>query len=628
MLFPWWIKYPNSNNEILNLDWLEYTVKHLSEEVKNFINLNTIKYADPILWDITSQYESNTVVIDSQTGDAYISVQAVPAGVALSRTEYWTPIFNYRDSVINLMEQITLDLGDVTYAPFNIASDRLIWINYKLFRTLTAINAGDGFVVGSNITATTIENELRRLYQGCIDITDLLRSQIATDLGEVSTAPANLSANKLYFINGVLYKTLTAINSGETFVVGTNISATTIETELSLIYAALVNEINTRSNDVLNLGNSISIETTNRINNDRFINNRIDHKKIICIGDSYLAYNASEMVTSSWGAFLRIYRGDSTGDDVILNGLGGSGFIGNAPKTFLQLLQETNIGDNNAADITDIVVLGGLNDSSKVLSGGATWVQVTSAIESFISAAHAAYPNARIHIGYCGWVAYGFVDGAITRDALLPYILEGVRVYRNCVNSDRYGITSYINNIEYVVPPLPTSAYKPDLIHPVATTSSRIGLSLNNYLNSGYALSEIEIFSGLTFQASGICTSIASGSNVGLHSNNTSIVIDGGVVGFNMSSQELSSAVSEYEVAKIPLQAIRGCTTKPVYIPCEVAIFPGKNGTYDCVQGRLKIADGTVYLTVFFDTSIGNYTGVTSVSCWIPSIELDILTSC
>ena len=93
MLFPWYIKYPNQNDEILNLDWILSTIDNLVNEVANFVTLNTIKYADPIQWNITTQYEKNTVVIDPVTGSAYISTKPVPSGVGLNNEDYWNIIF-------------------------------------------------------------------------------------------------------------------------------------------------------------------------------------------------------------------------------------------------------------------------------------------------------------------------------------------------------------------------------------------------------------------------------------------------------------------------------------------------------------------------------------------------------
>ena len=72
--------WPYTNFHELNLTWLLRRMKELTETVKNFVALNAIKYADPIQWDITTQYETNTVVINPIDGTAYISSQPVPAG--------------------------------------------------------------------------------------------------------------------------------------------------------------------------------------------------------------------------------------------------------------------------------------------------------------------------------------------------------------------------------------------------------------------------------------------------------------------------------------------------------------------------------------------------------------------
>ena len=86
--------FPYANFHELNLDWILHELKALETEITNFVAINSVKYANPITWDITSQYETNTVVLDS-SGNAYLSVQPVPDGVALDREEYWTKIGNF-----------------------------------------------------------------------------------------------------------------------------------------------------------------------------------------------------------------------------------------------------------------------------------------------------------------------------------------------------------------------------------------------------------------------------------------------------------------------------------------------------------------------------------------------------
>lgn len=102
--------YPYTDFHDLNLDWIINQVKQLETEIKDFVKLNTIKYANPILWNITMQYEANTVTIDGSTGNAYISTVAVPAGVSISNTDYWTGIYNYEAR----LEPIITELSEVS----------------------------------------------------------------------------------------------------------------------------------------------------------------------------------------------------------------------------------------------------------------------------------------------------------------------------------------------------------------------------------------------------------------------------------------------------------------------------------------------------------------------------------
>ena len=161
-MLPWWIHYPNVNNEIINLDWILQISNENTDKIENFIGVNTIKYADPILWDITSQYEANTIVVDPQTGDAYISTKAVPYGVALSNEDYWTRIYNYASEIHVFREQIAADeqLSTTASAPRSV--NDLVFLNGLLYRVTSSMIAGDSYVEDSNCVKTTIDLELKR----------------------------------------------------------------------------------------------------------------------------------------------------------------------------------------------------------------------------------------------------------------------------------------------------------------------------------------------------------------------------------------------------------------------------------------------------------------------------------
>lgn len=137
--------FPYTNFHDLNLDWIVQELEKLTGDVRDFISINAIKYADPIQWDITSQYEKNTVVLD-KNGNAYLSVQAVPAGVSLDRTEYWTNIGNFSALWESVKQAITIpDEGHSTTASSARTVNTLVWVNDVLLEVTKEMDAGDQY---------------------------------------------------------------------------------------------------------------------------------------------------------------------------------------------------------------------------------------------------------------------------------------------------------------------------------------------------------------------------------------------------------------------------------------------------------------------------------------------------
>lgn len=153
-------QYPYLNLNDFNLDYILKALKSLSEELENFISLNTIKYANPIQWNITKQYEANTVVIDANDGTAYLSVKPVPTGVAITNTDYWSPIFTL--NLLSANQNITLrDDGSNVLATFaSSVDDWLIW-NSTLYKVSRAIAVNEAYVVGYNLTRYSVEKFIR-----------------------------------------------------------------------------------------------------------------------------------------------------------------------------------------------------------------------------------------------------------------------------------------------------------------------------------------------------------------------------------------------------------------------------------------------------------------------------------
>lgn len=73
--------------------------------VREYIGARYIPiFADPIEWDITSEYESLTVV--KNLGNSYVSKQAVPAGIALNNSDYWILWADYNAQLQTYINQV------------------------------------------------------------------------------------------------------------------------------------------------------------------------------------------------------------------------------------------------------------------------------------------------------------------------------------------------------------------------------------------------------------------------------------------------------------------------------------------------------------------------------------------
>ena len=99
-------------------------------------------------------------------GNAYLSVQPVPAGVSLDRTDYWTNIGNFSALWESVKEAITIpDEGHETTASAPRAVYDLVWVNGQLLEVTSPMIAGDTYVIGSNCRIYSMQIMLTELLQ-------------------------------------------------------------------------------------------------------------------------------------------------------------------------------------------------------------------------------------------------------------------------------------------------------------------------------------------------------------------------------------------------------------------------------------------------------------------------------
>lgn len=184
--------FPYANFHDLNLDWILHVLKELKTELTNFVAINSVKYANPIIWDITSQYETNTVVLDS-SGNAYLSVQPVPAGVSLDRTEYWTKIGNFSALWDSVRSAITpYDEQHSTTASVDHKAGDWVWLENDLLLITKNIVAGDKYVDGSNCKKTNVHDLFAMLSETITNEVNTLSVELQDEISNRENADKTL----------------------------------------------------------------------------------------------------------------------------------------------------------------------------------------------------------------------------------------------------------------------------------------------------------------------------------------------------------------------------------------------------------------------------------------------------
>lgn len=193
-------EFPYTRTYSSDLGWLIRHVKWLTDQVEN----KTIKYADPINWNITSQYEQNTVVLDGTI--AYLSKQSVPSGVSINNTDYWQPIFDIAPIIgdlSNLRDQISAhyetsytstrsyDAGDWMF--INDGSNDLLYV------ALIDMTPNTGLVPNVTIKKATVEG----LVIACLDEIARVDGDLTTLDGKVGDLADLTTTDKTSIVNAI-----------------------------------------------------------------------------------------------------------------------------------------------------------------------------------------------------------------------------------------------------------------------------------------------------------------------------------------------------------------------------------------------------------------------------------------
>lgn len=187
--------------------------------------------------------------------------------------------------------------------------------------------------------------------------------------------------------------------------------------------------------------------------------NFLKKRRIITCGDSYLMD-----YTFSWGHQLQSMLGMADAD-FFYGGLSGGGFIsdpgGGTGNGYLIGIRNIENDISDKETITDIIVCGGLNDSSFDASTFPV-SDFDSHVADFINYCKTTYPNAKIWIGYCGnavdplattYLGTRTIDNRIVTMQYYSRISNNVNI---AINTDIWKVFTYnwqyFNNVDYLHP--------------------------------------------------------------------------------------------------------------------------------------------------------------------------------
>ena len=294
--------FPYTDFHEMNLSWVVKKIIELNHRLDNFVNMNTIKYADPIQWDITKQYEANTIVINS-AGTAYISSRPVPYGVALTNDRYWSIVFDLSEVIGNVNRNLTaVNEGYSPTSTHDLATgDWVLWRGV-LYKTKHAIDIGDAFVVNANIEVHSVEdffNELLSALNQEIEDRQDADTALQDNIDDEATAREQADGE----LQQAIDDEETARENADTTLQG-NIDdeATARENADTTLQGNIDDEATARENADTTLQGNIDDEATARENADIALGERIDN----------LAGSARMVTPEQFGAV-----GDGETDDTL-----------------------------------------------------------------------------------------------------------------------------------------------------------------------------------------------------------------------------------------------------------------------------------------------------------------------
>ena len=205
----------DTNIPFANVDKALHDVVVESAENKSRLDADDVTLAD---------HENRVTSLETRVTTAENDIDTLEANVA-------TIIADTADQFQDIMDMIDPDQEDTAVATGSYAvGDRFIY-NDTWYKCTVAISVGDTIVPDTNCTAINVDSELQSL----ISTVDSQGDSTTSNSEDSMVATKNYAVGEYIMIDGVLYKVIATINSGDALVEGTNIQRVTITDELTTV---------------------------------------------------------------------------------------------------------------------------------------------------------------------------------------------------------------------------------------------------------------------------------------------------------------------------------------------------------------------------------------------------------
>lgn len=136
-----YFEFPHTRNYEGDLGYIIKKLMELTSAYDNFMEYNSIRFHDPITWDITTQYPAWNIVYNSSDEAFYFSKQPVPLGVDITNTAYWAFLTPFKTDNTLDVDSLNPVSNKAVTTKFNLVDADITEVNNQLAAAIENINA-------------------------------------------------------------------------------------------------------------------------------------------------------------------------------------------------------------------------------------------------------------------------------------------------------------------------------------------------------------------------------------------------------------------------------------------------------------------------------------------------------